>query len=130
MPPGWGGEPGVNYGDGLPVYGYQFQYGSFAVHPGSPPKAEGMFALTTQEFPQGASQKLYHEKLQYVGFNAGGPLQGAIFLCTIKGKVRHFLFGTTSLGTQNGIELRNIRYFDEGGADVFNVGPLLRTVGR
>lgn len=100
---------------GEPTFGYQFRYGSFAVEGGSPPTAQGIFALTTQQFPQGSVQKLYNESLTYRGFNPGGPLEGAVFECSVNGNRRYFLFGTVSQGVQDEIELRQIRYFDENG---------------
>jgi hypothetical protein len=105
---------------GTPVFGYQFQFGSFSVQPGNPPGVHGIFVLGSQQFPQGTVQKLYSEQLEYLGFNAGGPLEGAVFRCSVNGNERYFLFGTLSQGTQNGIQLRRIRYFNQNGFQTFS----------
>jgi hypothetical protein len=112
-PPGFGGDGAAPVMAGIPVFGYQFEYGSFFVQPGNPPSVQAIFVLTTQQFPLAGVQKLYHETLTYVGFNPSGPNEGAVFRASIGGNDRYFVFGTVSQGTQNGIQLRRVRYFDQ-----------------
>jgi hypothetical protein len=106
----------ASYGMGQPQYGYQFCYGSF-VFGGT---ARGIFALSSHQFPQGYTQKLYEEDLTFLQYNPSGPYQGAIFYCTVNGNTLYIIFGTINYGSSGGVPLRQLRYYDGYGTQLYS----------